>query len=166
MNKKPVFAIETDLKILLENSPRTPELDELVDQVDYVRYVNGEKSTMRSHYVNSATDPWHDMHYQSLYIDVTGNPADRVVLQEPTSKEPMVGVLVLKAARLSGRSGMVYCGTPPALKSFAAKLPIYEERGVDLEEKEFLECLMDAAKADGLRIIYHRDQEEEEYGSN
>jgi hypothetical protein len=68
----------------------------------------------------------------------------------------MVGVMVLKAARLRGESGMVYCGTPEQLKTFKDQLEDFEKRGDDLDEKKFLECLVDAAQENDLRVVYFR----------
>lgn len=104
--------------------------------------------------VVAATDPWSEIEYQSLYL--TDEREDRIVLQEPSVKDPMVGVMVLKASRLRGESGMVYCGTLEQLKTFNAQLADFEQRGEDLDEKEFLECLVDAAIQHGLKVVYQR----------
>lgn len=150
---------------MAQNSPMTPALNELVRQVDFSLRVGHtgkdlpvlqEKfKTLAATPVTSATDPWSEVEYQSLYIR-GHDPADRVVLHQPSVRDPMVGVMVLKAARLSGESGMVYCGKPDGLKKFGSKLADYEQRGAELDEEEFLECLMEAAEADGLKVIYYQ----------
>jgi hypothetical protein len=148
-----------DIEILAAASPMTQGLRDLVEAADYFESVQGKFRTgLRKackEQVIAATDPWADIEYQSLYL-IDSDPENRIILQEPPVKDPMVGVMVLKAARLRGESGLVYCGTPDQLKDFAAKLPTYEERGEDLDEKEFLECLTDAALENGLKIIYQR----------
>lgn len=158
---------------MAEKSPITESLRDLLRQADFYAmkaYVNSGLKPYLKNKVIAATDPWSDVMYQSLYLRDT-DPDNRVILQEPAVKDPMVGVMVLKAARLSGDSGMVYCGTEEQLKSFAAKLPEYEERGEELNEKEFLECLLDAAEAEGLKVVFHRlspehggEEEDEDYG--
>lgn len=152
----------TDLEILVEKTPMTSKLKELVSEADFYNMVERVKrpiieSSFRDEVVSSS-DPWSDVMYQSLYISAEGNPADRIILQEPATKDPAVGMMVLKAARLQGESGMVFCGTESQLKTFIAKLPQYEKIGdeEDLKEKEFLECLKEAAESEGLKIIFHR----------
>lgn len=149
----------TDLEILAANSPMTPGLRSLVEAADFFETIQGRKRWgLRAGFkcpVVAATDPWSEVEYQSLYL-IDTDPENRVVLQEPSVKDPMVGVLVLKAARLRGESGVVYCGTPEQLKTFAEKLPEFEKRGEDLDEKEFLTCLVDAIKQDGLKVVYYR----------
>lgn len=148
-----------DIEILSRSSPMTRDLRDLVEAADYFESVQGRYRTgLRQackEQVIAATDPWADIEYQSLYLtDI--DPANRITLQEPPVKDPMVGVMVLKAARLRGESGLVYCGTPEQLKDFASKLHEYEERGEDLSEADFLECLAEAALANGLKLVYKR----------
>lgn len=147
-----------EIKLLAEKAPRTEALATLIREVDLDQICRGESRVLRPFLktpVVAATDPWSEVEYQSLYIR-GDDPEDRIVLQEPTVKDPMVCVMVLKAARLSGESGMVYCGKPEALNLFAQKLPEYEKRGIDLDEGELLECLAEAAEADGLKVIFQR----------
>lgn len=154
-----------DIITLAERSPMTAALNELARQVDFSLRVGHsgrdlpklqqDMSKLAATPVVAATDPWSEVEYQSLYIR-GNNPNDRVVLHQPTVRDPMVGVMVLKAARLSGESGMVFCGKPEGLKKFGSKLGEYEKLGVDLDEEEFLECLMEAAESDGLKIIYQQ----------
>lgn len=158
-------AMATDLEILVEKSPITARLRDLAERMDFYLTANRTprqklRECLKSRQVLAATDPWSDLKYQSLYLTEEGTPEDRLVLQEPAVEDPSVGIMVLKAARLSGRSGMVYCGTEEQLKSFANKLAEYEKRGIDLDEAEMLECLMEAAQAEGLRVIFHRLSEE------
>lgn len=158
---------------LAEKSPMTEALAGLIREVDFCQVQEGSGRALRNYIrtpIVAATDPWSDIEYQSLYIRGF-DPSDRIVLQEPTAKDPMVCVVVLKAARLSGESGMVYCGSPEKLKEFALKLPEYEKRGIELDEKELLECLVEAAEADGLQVIFQRladdhggEELQEEYG--
>lgn len=147
-----------DLEILVQKSPMTAELRELVKQADfYATLENHPSKILRSALqVTAATDPWSDIQYQSLYIQDAKDEGDRIILQEPPVKDPMTGVMVLKAQRLSGRSGMVFCGNETQLKSFATKLSEYEERADELDEKDFLDCLMEAAHAEGLRVTCHQ----------
>lgn len=151
-----------DLEILVQKSPMTAELRELAKQADFYSTIENAPSEIlrNSLKITAATDPWSDINYQSLYIQdpkkTEGEVEDRVILQEPMVKDPMVGVMVLKAQRLSGRSGMVFCGNETQLKSFASKLAEYEERAEDLDEKDFLECLMEAAQAEGLKVTFHQ----------
>lgn len=143
---------------LAQHSPMTESLAGLIREIDFCQIRSGENRTLINYLrvpIVAATDPWAEIEYQSIYIR-GNNPEDRIVLQEPTVRDPMVLVVVLKAARLSGESGMVYCGNPEKLKEFAQKLPEYEKRGTELDEKEFLECLIEAAEADGLRVVFHR----------
>lgn len=147
----------TDISILAKESPMTDSLRELVLKADYKALLQGSiyhalRSTLKQSVIAS-TDPWSDVEYQSLYVTDLDNK-DRIVLQEPPVKDPMVGVMVLKAARLRGESGMVYCGPPDLLKSFNAKLPEYEKRGEELAEKDFLICLSEAAEHEGLRVVH------------
>ena len=151
----------------------TAALKDLIRQADLYATFSQGTSGLRDQLkapVVAATDPWSEVMYQSLYLQDT-DPDNRIVLQEPAVKDPMVGVMVLKAARLSGESGMVYCGTPDQLKKFASKLEEYEIRGDELDERKLLECLVDAAEAEGLQVIFHRlavehggEAEEEDYG--
>jgi hypothetical protein len=156
-----------DLEILVQKSPMTAELRELARQADFYSTVENAPSEIlrNSLRITAATDPWSDINYQSLYIqqpekaksgEGEDEVEDRVILQEPMVKDPMVGVMVLKAQRLSGRSGMVFCGNEMQLKSFASKLAEYEERAEDLDERDFLECLMEAAQAEGLKVTFHQ----------
>jgi len=166
-------AMAPDLEILLQRSPMTAQLRVLAEQADFyftsIRQPRrGIRACLMTQPVLSSTDPWSEVEYQSLYM--TDDLKDRLVLQEPATKDPTVGTMVLKAARLRGESGMVYCGTPEQLKSFAEKLPTYEERGMDLDERDMLSCLKDAAESEGLYVIYLRlspehggEAEEEEW---
>jgi hypothetical protein len=149
----------------------TAALHQLAEQADfYFTSIRRPRRTLRACLKTSpvvaSSDPWSEVEYQSLYM--TDDLKNRLVLQEPATKDPTVGTMVLKAARLRGESGMVYCGTPEQLKSFAEKLPTYEERGMELDEKKMLECLKDAAESEGLYVIYlrlspeHGGEEEEE----
>lgn len=136
----------------------TEALAGLIREIDFCQVRTGESRTLRKYLrtpIIAATDPWAEVEYQSIYIR-GDDPSDRLVLQQPTVKDPMVLVVVLKAARLSGESGMVYCGSPEKLKEFEQKLAEYEKRGAELDEKEFLECLVEAAEADGLRVVFQR----------
>jgi hypothetical protein len=151
----------TDLEILLKRSPMTAKLSDLACKIDFHITTQREpnpkvRAAIRAAFVAtpicSSTDPWSDLQYQSLYI--TDDFKDRLVLQEPATDDPTVGIMVLKAARLRGESGMVYCGTPEQLKSFAEKLPQYEERGEELKEEDLLDCLSEAAEAEGIKIVY------------
>lgn len=148
-----------DLEILASKSPITPALREIMETADFHESVQGrERPELRRLFkqpITAATDPWSEVEYQSLYL-TDMDPANRIILQEPSVKDPMTGIMVLKAARLRGESGLVYCGTPEQLKNFAAKLQDFETKGDELDEKDFLECLIEAAKADGLKIIYYR----------
>jgi hypothetical protein len=153
----------TDLEILLRTSPMTPSLRALAERVDYYNTINrgprtGIRASLLGEQVVASNDPWTEVQYQSLYIG--DDLKDRVVLQEPPVDDATVGVMVLKASRLQGQSGMVYCGTPEQLKSFAGKLAAYEERGQDLSEKDFLDCLRQAAESEGLKINYLRLSQE------
>lgn len=136
----------------------TAALRELVREADFYQTIDKNpnpyiRRALRQPVV-AATDPWADVMYQSLYL--TDSREDRIVLQEPASPDPTVGVMVLKAARIQGESGMVFCGTDQQLLGFIQKLSEYEERGDELDEKDFLECLVEAAEADGLKIIYQQ----------
>lgn len=150
-----------DILHLAKNSPMTPALSELVREVDFaLRTEPNDLPILRENFkalasvpVTGATDPWSEVEYQSIFVRGY-DPENRVVLQQPSVRDPMTGVMVLKSARLSGDSGMVYCGKPEQLKLFAEKLPEYEKRGGDLDEEQFLECLKEAAESDGLRVIY------------
>jgi hypothetical protein len=164
-------AMAPDLEILLQKSPMTAALRRLAEQADfYFTSIRQPRRALRAclqtTQVIASNDPWSEVEYQSLYM--TDDLQDRLVLQEPATKDPTVGTMVLKAARLRGESGMVYCGTPEQLKSFAEKLPEYEERGIDLDEKRMLDCLKEAAESEGLYVIYlrlspeHGGEEEEE----
>lgn len=148
-----------EIRLLAEKSPMTAKLSDLVRQVDFSLRTSGRPDEafgrISAQPVLSATDPWSEIEYQSLYLR-GHDPVDRIVLQQPTVRDPMVGVMVLKAARLSGESGMVFCGKPESLKEFGSKLAEYEKRGADLDEEEFLECLVEAAEADGLRVVYQQ----------
>jgi hypothetical protein len=169
------YSIVEDLTILAEKSPMTASLKELIRQVDFFStsnfVVNSSLRQALKTPVVAASDPWSDIMYQSIYL-TDEDPDNRIILQEPPVEDPMTGILVLKAARLSGNSGMVYCGTPDQLKSFAAKLAEYETRSIeeDLDEQMLLKCLVDAAEAEGLKVIFDRlslehggDEEEEEW---
>lgn len=152
----------SDLEILLQKTPLTAKLRELALEADFYNIIHREDrpvitSSLREEVVAS-TDPWSDVMYQSLYISADGDPKDRIRLQEPATQDPTVGMMVLKAARLQGESGIVFCGTESQLKTFIAKLPAYEQKGdeEDLGDKEFLECLMEAAEAEGLKIVFSR----------
>lgn len=157
---KKTFLLEnmvTDMVILAEKSPMTEQLRALVEDLDFkLACMGGSHLGLRMSLIHASQEPWADVMYQSLYLKEDADPADRIVLQEPASADPMVGVVVLKAARLRGCSGFVYCGEPEVLETFNKKLPEYEKRGVDLSEAEFLECLVEAAEQDGLKIIFHR----------
>ncbi len=159
MQKK--FSLESfinEIRLLADKAPPTEVMTRFLVEADYHSIVTRGVRILKNK-VQAATDPWSEVQYQSLYL--RGNdPADRVVLQEPAVQDPAVCVIVLKAARLSGESGMVFCGVPAQLKAFAAKLPEYEKRGVDLDEGEFLECLIEAAEAEGLRVIFQRLSED------
>lgn len=148
-----------DLEILASNSPMTERLFELVQLGDFYETVQGRVRPQLRKYskasILAATDPWADIEYQSLYLTDT-DPQNRVILQEPSVKDPTVGVMVLKAARLRGESGMVYCGTPEQLKDFNSRLPDFEKQAEDMDEKDFLECLVDAAKQLELQVVYYR----------
>lgn len=149
-------AMVPDMEIMLEKSPITARLRALARELDFTLTVKGDprprlRAALR---VTASTDPWSEIQYQSLYLTAEGE--DRLVLQEPATEDPTVGIMVLKAARLRGESGMVYCGTPEQLQSFAEKLPEYETRGEELSEKDFLECLNEAAVAEGLQVIFER----------
>lgn len=151
----------SELTLLAERSPVTSTLRDLLLEADFYQTQQGTfNKVVRASLkcpVLAATDPWAEVEYQSLYL-IDSDPENRVVLQEPSVKDPMVGVMVLKAARLRGESGMVYCGTPEQLKAFASKLSGFEKISDEenMDEKEFLECLVDAAEADGLKVIYYR----------
>lgn len=156
-----------DLEILVAKSPMTPELRELVRQADFFTTSNYHiNSSLRQALrcpVVAATDPWADVMYQSIYLtDEDWDDGSRIILQEPPVKDPMTGIMVLKAARLSGYSGMVYCGTPEQLKTFAAKLVGYEKTSMDedMDEETLLKCLVDAAEAEGMKVIFNRLSEE------
>jgi hypothetical protein len=155
----------TELRLFAEKSPLTGSLKKLLMSAEYALLVKREKTykeidrALTGNAVTAATDPWSEVEYQSLYL-IDNDRDHRIVLQQPTVKDPMVGVMVLKAARLRGESGMVYCGTLEQLKLFAEKLPDYEKKGEDLNEKEFLECLVDAAESDGLKVIHHKLSED------
>jgi hypothetical protein len=163
-----------DLEILVQRSPMTAELRDLAKQADFYSTLEDSPSQIlrAALQVTAATDPWADINYQSLYLQDAKPDADRVILQEPMVKDPMVGVMVLKAQRLSGRSGMVFCGKEEQLKNFATKLAEYEERAEDLNEKDFLECLMEAAQAEGLKVTFkqlspeHGGEQEEDGDDN
>ena len=147
-----------DIELLAETSPMTPALRRLVVEADFYQTISKNhnpyiRKALKEPVV-AATDPWADVMYQSLYL--TDGREDRIVLQEPASPDPTVGVMVLKAARIQGESGMVFCGTEEQLQSFIGKLPEYEERGEELDEKDFLEALTEAAEAEGLKIIYQQ----------
>lgn len=149
-----------EIEMLAAKVPLTASLKDLVKAADFDQTFrrNVTRPVLRSalsEKVLAATDPWAEIMYQSLYIK-GDDPNDRVVLQEPPAKDPMVGVMVLKAARLQDESGMVYCGTEPQLKGFASKLGEYEKRGNELDDKDLLECLIEAAEAEGLKVIFHR----------
>jgi len=137
----------------------TAALMDLIVAADYVGTLAGQinrdlREKLREPVV-AATDPWSDVMYQSLYL--TGdNVEDRLVLLEPPVRDPATGVVVLKAARLRGESGLVFCGPTAQLDRFKSKLAEYEKRGVELDEKEFLRCLSEAAEADGLRVVYEK----------
>jgi len=152
-------AFGPDLAILAEHSPQTAALRDLLVTADYVGTLTGRvdrelREKLREPVV-AATDPWSDVLYQSLYL--TGDdPEDRLVLLEPPVRDPATGVVVLKAARLRGESGLVFCGPTAQLDRFKSKLAEYEKRGIDLDEKEFLRCLSEAAAADGLRVVYEK----------
>lgn len=152
-------AAVTDLEILASNSPMTEQLFALIQSGDFYETVQGRVRPKLRQYskasVLAATDPWADIEYQSLYL-TDMDPNNRVILQEPAVKDPMVGVMVLKAARLRGESGMVYCGTPEQLKEFNASLEAFESKSEELDEKDFLECLVDAAKQMDLKVVYYR----------
>lgn len=154
-----------DLEILVANSPMTPELRELVRQADFFStsnyFVNSSLRQALKYPVVAATDPWADVMYQSIYL-TDEDPDNRIILQEPPVKDPMTGIMVLKAARLAGNSGMVYCGTPEQLKTFAEKLVSYEKTSLDedMDEQKLLECLVDAAEAEGIEVIFNRLSEE------
>jgi hypothetical protein len=151
-----------DLETLVQKSPMTASLRDLAKQADFYSTLENNPSEIlrtslrESQKLTAATDPWSDINYQSLYLQSPKGEEDRVILQEPMVKDPMVGVMVLKAQRLSGRSGMVFCGNEMQLKDFAAKLSEYEERAEELNEKDFLECLMEAAQAEGLKVTFHQ----------
>jgi hypothetical protein len=145
-----------DIELLAEKSPMTAALRKLVQEADFYQTISQNpnpyiRKALREPVV-AATDPWAEVMYQSLYL--TDDKEDRIVLQEPATQDPTVGILVLKAARIQGESGMVFCGSEEHLQSFISKLPEFEERGEELDEKEFLECLSEAAEAEGLKIIY------------
>ena len=147
-----------EIKMLAEKSPRTPALQDLIRQTDFALTASGRAGEFRKYLqtpVVAATDPASEVEYQSLYIQGF-DPEDRIVLQNPTSKDQMTCVHVLKAARLSGNSGLVYCGTPEQLQTFAAKLADFEQRGVELDEAELLQCLSEAVEADGMVVIYQQ----------
>jgi len=154
-------AFTTDVEILVQKSPMTAALRNLLNEVDFASTRLGEvRPQLRAGFkcpVVAATDPWSEVEYQSLYL-TDEDPENRIILQEPAVRDPMVGVMVLKAARLRGQSGLVYCGTPEQLQTFAAKLKGFEEISEDenLDEKKFLECLVDAAEQEGLRVVYER----------
>jgi hypothetical protein len=154
-----------DLQLLAENSPMTPELKELVRRADFYMtsnyFVDNSLREIMKTPIVAATDPWADVMYQSIYL-TDEEDGNRVILQEPPVKDPMTGIMVLKAARLSGNSGMVYCGTPEQLKTFAAKLSEYEKLSIeeDMDEMKFLECLIDAAESEGIKVIFNRLSEE------
>jgi len=151
-----------ELEILLEKTPMTAKLRELAEEADFYSIIRHnprkriEASLKKA--VVASTDPWSDVMYQSLYLSSDGHPEDRIRLQEPATPDPTVGMMVLKAARLQGESGMVFCGTESQLKTFIAKLPEFERKGAeaDLNEKDFLDCLVEAAEAEGLRVVFHR----------
>ena len=153
-------AFVPDLEILMKKSPLTSRLWEMAKELDFFLSIQGNPSPELRNFLKitqasilSSTDPWSEVQYQSLYLT---DGKDRLVLQEPPSDDPTVGIMVLKASRLRGESGLVYCGTEEQLKSFASKLPEYEERGEELEEKDFLDCLQDAAESEGLQVIFKR----------
>lgn len=152
-------AMIPDIELLAERSPMTPALRKLVQEADFYSTIRKNPNThLRASLkqpIVSATDPWAEVMYQSLYIN-DGKGEHRIVLQEPASPDPTVGVMVLKAARLQGDSGMVFCGTDGQLELFISKLQDYELKGDELEEKDFLRCLIEAAEADGLKVIYHQ----------
>jgi hypothetical protein len=154
-----------DLEILAANSPMTPELQELIRQADYYAtsnyFVCSSLRQALKYPVVAATDPWADVMYQSIYL-TDEDPENRITLQNPPVKDPMTGIMVLKAARLAGNSGMVYCGTPEQLQTFAAKLAEYEQRSIEenLDEQKLLQCLVDAAESEGIKVIFHRLSEE------
>jgi hypothetical protein len=154
-------ALAPDVEILLEKSPVTSKLWQVARELDFFFTLQGRprqriRSSLKAtrSQVLSSTDPWAEIQYQSLYL--TDDTKDRIVLHEPASDDPTVGIMVLKAARLRGESGLVYCGKEEQLKSFASKLAEYEERGADLNEKDFLSCLKEAAEAEGLKVIFER----------
>lgn len=159
------FSALDELKILAVNSPSTPSLYALLEDVEMALLsadikdpeIRALKRVADRSPVQSATDPWADISYQSLYLDEDSDPADRVVVQEPASSEPLVGVMALKSARLRGQPGLVYCGPPGRLASFLRKLPQYEERGVELSENEMVRCLEECLEAEGLKIIYRQE---------
>lgn len=148
-----------DLEILASNSPMTDELFKLVQLGDFFETIQGRVRPKLRQYskasILAATDPWADIEYQSLYL-TDMDPENRVILQEPSVKDPTVGVMVLKAARLRGESGMVYCGTVDQLKEFNGQLPGFEKKAEEMDEKDFLECLVDAASQMGLKVVYYR----------
>lgn len=158
-------SIVPDLEILIRKSPMTPKLKEFCRVVDFREACEGrihpELRKVLKNKVQASQDPWTDVQYQALYINPEGQPEDRVVLQEPVVEDAMVAVMVLKAARLQGRSGMVWCGTAEQLDVFRQKLPEYEARGVELDEKEFLDCLQEAAIQDGLQVIFSQEGDED-----
>lgn len=163
-------AIIPDLEIMAANSPMTEPLHTLVKAADYYETVQGRiRPELRRAFkikVQAATDPWAEIEYQSLYL-TDEDRENRIILQEPPVKDPMTGVMVLKAARLRGESGMVYCGTPDQLKTFATQLDAFEKQGEEMNEKDFLECLVDVAGQQGLKVIYYRLSMEhggEDYG--
>jgi hypothetical protein len=149
-----------ELEILMKRSVMTAQLRELIKEADY--YLTLEKTPSEAlrkggrEPVVAATDPWSALEYQSLYLKSNGTPEDRLVLQEPSVKDPMFGVLVLKAARLRDESGLVYSGTPEQLETFKKKLLDFEQRGAELDEKEFLQCLAEAVEAEGMKVIYEQ----------
>lgn len=149
-----------EIKILATHSPRTEKVQELVQAADKRALMDGEKDhklkVLSFIPVVASTERWANVMYQSLYIR-DGDPLNRLVLQEPPSAEPSVCVMVLKAARLSGESGMVYCGTDEQLLAFKDKLPEYEKLAEELDEAHFLECLVEVAKKEfKLNVIYQQ----------
>ena len=151
-----------ELEILIEKTPMTAKLKELAKEADFYGIIYNDPrpriTASLKEMVVASPDPWSDVMYQSLYLSSDGDFEDRIRLQEPATPDPTVGMMVLKAARLQGESGMVFCGTESQLKTFISKLPEFEKKGAeaDLNEKDFLECLVEAAEAEGLKVVFHR----------
>lgn len=157
MKKSFVFEnLKQDLELLFSRTPVSEKVrSSLIELSLHDSIAQGKLSTLGDNVVVAATDPWDEVEYQSLSLR-GDDPENRVVLHMPTSQDPVVGTIILKSARMSGEPGLVYCGTKQKLQDFARKLAEYEKRGAELNNFEFLDALIEAAEADGLKIIYHQ----------